>query len=286
MIYGFPKLEQLLYFIRERHHIWKRRFHLKQDGPPWTKDPILLVYKFTNVYRELDRVTLWINAHWRTPYKNEKHLWFAMVVARLVNNTDTLAELSLPGRWNRAQFLKVMARRKAEGLKRFGGAYIVSTGGRAMDKSEYLADYVLDPMWENRAMLCPVRHESLANYHRMLMKFDGMGSFMAAQIVADMKYVQPLKNAKDFWTFASSGPGSRKGMSYVTGISPSTKWREHEWREALSELHALVNPYIARWRFPRLHAQDLQNCLCEFSKYSRTGAGTGRPKAKFIPYGG
>lgn len=285
MIYAFPKLEKFLYFVKERHQIYQRRFVLGLDGP-WTKDPILLKYKFTNVYRELDRVTLWINKFWRTPYKHDKDLWFAMVVARLINNPDTLSQLSLPGRWNREQFLKVMARRKAEGLKRFGGAYIVSTGGRAMDKSKYLADYVLDPMWDERETLRPQSGETLDNYHKTLKQYDGMGSFMAAQIVADMKYVQPLRSAKDFWTWASSGPGSRKGMSYVTGLSPKTKWKEHEWRAALSELKILVDPYIEQWKFPKLHAQDLQNCLCEFSKYSRTAAGTGRPKTKFTPYGG
>jgi hypothetical protein len=34
-------------------------------------------------------------------------------------------------------------------------------------------------------------------------------------------------------------------------------------------------------RMPQLHAQDLQNCLCEFDKYERVRLGEGRPKAKY-----
>ena len=42
----------------ERQMIWKRRF-LDQKPRPWTDDPILRDYKFTNVYRELDRNSQW-----------------------------------------------------------------------------------------------------------------------------------------------------------------------------------------------------------------------------------
>jgi len=283
MTYAFPRLKRLLTFIYERHAIYQRRFEQKLPAP-WTHDEILRTYKFTNVYRELDRVTLWIAEHWRSPFKDEKDLWFAMVIARLVNHPDTLDEIKSPYHWNAAQFCRIMARRRDAGLQRFGGAYIISTGGLSMDKAEYLAHHVLDPLWAARDLVRPRAGDTLQAFHGRLMSFDGMGSFMAAQVVADMKYVAPLRQAKDFWTFASSGPGSRRGMSYTCGFTPNTKWREHEWRDALNDLYAYVTPHIVEWKFPELHAQDLQNCLCEFSKYMRTDAGTGRPKAKFTPH--
>lgn len=42
----------------ERQMIWKRRF-IDHQPRPWTEDPILRDYKFTNVYRELDRNSQW-----------------------------------------------------------------------------------------------------------------------------------------------------------------------------------------------------------------------------------
>lgn len=285
MIYAFPKIDQFLYFVKERHAIWTRR-NVRHQREPWTRDEILRAYKFTNVYRELDRVTVWIGQHWREPNKKRKDLWFAMVIARLINHPEILAELGFPKRWDKRHFLDVMHRRKREGLQCFGGAYIVSTGGRAMEKADYLAKFVLDPLWDGRGSIRPRDGDTLAQFHSRLMQYDGMGSFMAAQIVADMKYTPVLKKAKDWMTFASSGPGSRRGMNYVMGLSRKNRWREHEWRDALAELHALVQPHFEHWNYPRIHAQDLQNCLCEFSKYSRTVAGTGRPKTKFKPYEG
>lgn len=282
-IYAFKHLDKFAAFVIERHNIWRRRAS-GQKGP-WTRDEILLKYRFCNVYRELDRTTKWITDNWRTPHENDPHLWFAMVVARLVNHPETLAQISLPGRWNKAQFLKIMLGRKERGEKVFGSAYIVSTNGVERNKADYLADEVLDPMWEQREKLKPKQGDRLQDFFSRLMTFQGMGSFMAAQVVADIKYVYPLSEARDWWTFASSGPGSRRGMSYLLGYDPRTQWKEHEWKEALMELSMIMNPIVEAAKLPRLHNQDLQNCLCEFSKYRRTQLGTGRPKQKFVPYG-
>jgi hypothetical protein len=45
--------------------------------------------------------------------------------------------------------------------------------------------------------------------------FDGLGSFIAAQVVADLKYIEPLNKRFDWQTFAASGPGSRRGLNRV-----------------------------------------------------------------------
>ena len=282
MIYGFKHFDAFMAFVVERHRIYERR--ARGQERPWTKDPILQQYKFTNVYRELDRVTVWIKEHWREPHKDNEHLWFAMVVARLINNPDTLAELSLPGKWNGSQFLRVMARRRREGKKMFGGAYIISTNGISQDKSVYLADSVFGPLWEARKMVAPREKDSLFQFAARLRIYQGMGSFIAAQVVADMKYTPTLINASDWWTFALSGPGSRRGMSYLMGMDPRTKWQEHEWKDALDELSVLVKDRTDHAKMPRLHNQDLQNGLCEWSKFRRTQLGTGRPKQRFVPF--
>lgn len=278
----FPRFDPFIAFVIERHRIYQRR---ASGAPsPWTKDPILAQYRFCNVYRELDRVTEWITKNWREPFQEHDDLWFAMVVARLINHPPTLAELSQPGRWNRSQFLRVMHGRRDRGEKAFGSAYIVSTNGESMDKAIYLAEYVLDPMWEQRKFYRPRKLDSLKSYHERLMQAQGMGSFMAAQVVADIKYVEPLRGVKDWWTFAASGPGSRRGMSYLMNMDPRTHWKEDEWRALLKELMALVHPCTAELKMPRIHGQDLQNCLCEYSKYRRTQLGTGKPKQLFTPH--
>lgn len=270
-------------FIIERHQIYGRRLAGKR--PPWTKDKILQTYRFCNVYRELDRVTEWIRDHWREPHADYKHLWFAMVVARLINHPPTLAKLALPGRWNKLHFLNVMSSLKEKKKKAFGSAYIVSTNGRAMDKAEYLAEHVLDPLWAERKDLIPHRGDTLAEYHACLSRFNGLGSFMAAQVVADLKYVQPLKSAADWWTFAASGPGSRRGLNRILGASVKASRTEKDWRIHLYRLHKKIRPIINKAGMDPLHFQDLQNCLCEFDKYERTRLLEGRPRQLFTPVG-
>lgn len=273
------RVDDLMAFILERHKIWK----LKEAGKskPWTQDPILQSYRFCNVYRELDTVTIWIAENWRAKHANDPHLWFAMCVARLINWPDTLGALGYPVPWRPAKFEDALHRRQQAEQKAFGGAYIVSTNGRAMDKAEYLARHVLNPLWEARKAIAPKRGEPLAHFHARLMQFDGMGSFMAAQVVADLKYVEPLRSAPDWDTWAASGPGSRRGLNRVFGRPTDAPWRGDDWLGSLTELHLAVGRRIAKARMPPLHAQDLQNCLCEFDKYERTRLGEGRPRATY-----
>ena len=45
-------------YINERHAIYLKRFI--GEPFPWTDDEILQTYSFCNVYRELDKVMVWI----------------------------------------------------------------------------------------------------------------------------------------------------------------------------------------------------------------------------------
>jgi hypothetical protein len=272
--------KELFAFIKERHAIYQRRVAGKPK--PWTKDPILQQYRFCNVYRELDTVTQWIAQNWRAPHQDDPNLWFAMVIARLVNWPETLAimECPRPRKW-RDQFTGTIHQRQQAGQKAFSSAYIVSTNGRTMDKAEYLEQYVLSPLWDARNKLQPVEGESLHQYWSKLRAFNGMGSFMAAQVVADLKYVHPLQEAVDWWTWAAPGPGSKRGLNRVYGYAPDDSWTDANWHEGLMDLKVQIDPLVAKAGMPLVHAQDLQNCLCEFDKYERVRLGEGRPRSLY-----
>jgi alpha-glutamyl/putrescinyl thymine pyrophosphorylase clade 1 len=57
------KIKQLFDFILEREAIRCRR--AAGEAPPWTNNPILSTWSFTNVRREDDRVTRWVATNWR-----------------------------------------------------------------------------------------------------------------------------------------------------------------------------------------------------------------------------
>lgn len=273
------QVEALFAFMFERYLIYRKR--QAGEPKPWTADPILQRYKFTNVYREHDTVSKWISVNWRGPNQDDPDLWFAMTVARLINWPDTLQELGYPSGWDESYFISTIERRQRRGEKTFGGAYIVSTNGNKMQKAPYLGMRVLTPLWEAREKLRPTKKSTLDSTHAALMAFDGLGSFLAAQVVADLKYVKPLWDAPDWWTWAASGPGSRRGLNRVLGRPVNNPWREQDWRVKLLELHAAIDPYVRGAGMPDIHAQDLQNVLCESDKYQRTLLGEGRPRATY-----
>jgi hypothetical protein len=281
---------ELFDFVRERHQVYLR----KEAGAPkpWTSDPILQVWRFCNVYRELDTVTKWIAENWREPYRDHPYLYFAMDVARLVNRAETLAELGFPIPWDPAHFVRVLEGRQRRGEKVFTGAYMIHADRHFQgSKAAYLAAEVLTPLWEDRSTLRralggtnKARHYrtvTLAEAHRALTAYRDMGGFIAAQVLADLKYVEPLLNAPDWWTWAASGPGSRRGLNRVLGRPTNAKWAEPEWLQSLQALHREINPLVEAARMPKMHAQDLQNCLCEADKWWRVRLGEGKPKARY-----
>lgn len=277
-----PHLPALIAYVAERWSIQQRRE--SSLPPPWTDDPILRTYRFCCVQREDDRVTRWIAANWREPHAADPDVWFAMVVARLTNSISTMEELGWPLPWNRDRFVDVLRARRERGEAAFGSAYMITTSSYPGEKVVHLADLVLGPLWHNREIARPRAGDTLTSYHATIGQFFGLSSFMAAQVVADAKYVAPLSDARDWHTFAASGPGSRRGLNRVLGRAVDAHWREDDWRLALGRLREALLPRLAERGLPELHAQDVQNVLCELDKYLRAKNGEGRPKQRFRPH--
>jgi hypothetical protein len=106
----------------------------------------------------------------------------------------------------------------------------------------------------------------------------GLGSFMGAQLVADLKYLPFMKEVEDWWTWASSGPGSQRGLNAIVGRDMNIKWNEKEWWKQLQVLREAENKQLTPLGLGPFHAQDTQNHCCEFSKYEKVRLGIGRPR--------
>jgi 5-hmdU DNA kinase, helical domain len=268
-------------FILARHRVYVRRQAGKSQ--PWSSDPILQRFKFCNVFREDDRVTRWLATEWRGPHENDKHLWFAFVVARrCVNWPDTLADLGYPVPWDEQHFLDVLERRRRAGKQVFNSEpYKLIISGQSGNLGELQAKFLLNLLWQDRHQLRPHSGDTLRRLHTRLAAIPFMGGFHAAQVVADLKYVGRLRKARDWWEFAASGPGSRRGLNRVLRREVYDPWQESEWIKHLNVLREAISPALEQAGLPRMHAQDTQNCLCEFDKYERIReGGKGR---KFTP---
>jgi hypothetical protein len=230
------------------------------------------------VRREDDKVTRWILDKWVYPHAADPDLWFGCVIARFVNWPDTLAELGFPVPWDQKHFLDVMAAREARGDKCYGSAYTIRADntGRCNgpgSKPRYQVEQVFNPLWRDRERMRPMSGETLEHYHGRLSERHGMGGgshgqrgFMGGQVISDLKYVEPLRSARDWMTFAVSGPGSRPGLNRVLGDPVDKPWSESVWREGFDILREAIQPDLEKLGLGDLDAQSLQSCLCELDK--------------------
>jgi hypothetical protein len=154
--------------------------------------------------------------------------------------------------------------RRESGEKVFTSVYTISTCGKKMDKIDYVLNHVISQVQKCEDGFLT---GSLFEMFQSLTQVDGLGSFLAGQVIADMKNTKghPLSEAEDWWTWSTHGPGSLRGLSWYfhnqpTGITAS------QYESALKECRKEVDPLIPEY-VPRISNQDFQNCLCEFSKY-------------------
>lgn len=269
----------LFHWITEREKC--REGNEAQLPKPWSSDPILQNYRFCNVRREDDKVTKWIKDNWRDKYPNHPNMVLAMVVARTVNWPDTLNDIKFPN-WPRGSCRTwfedartAMKIRRTVGRKVWTGAYLVSTNGHSMDKVDYIIDRVWLPIYER----CRNPHlgESLGSYHLELTKYDGMGSFMAAQVIADLKHTSFLNTAPDWHTWSAVGPGSRRGINRYQGHKLEAAISTTTYYQAIVGLQYAIRQNTGL----DLHAQDVQNCMCEYDKYCRVKLNEGYPRSLY-----
>lgn len=264
---------ELSYWVMERENI---RIKKETGRPkPWTRDPILRDYKFCNVRREDDRVTKWIHENWLLPYKSSPKVAFAMCVARHFNWPDTLAEIGFPDVWEPARLKERLKHlRNREGKKIYTGAYMVSTCGRAMDKLDYSFDVVLTPLHDHLA--APVQGQTLESYWEELQKHSSFSSFMAGQVVADLKFIAPLLFASDWDLFAPLGPGSIRGLNRYFGRPINAPVKQAQGTNELKEIQAMLRTMTGN----SIALHNVQNCMCEFDKYLRLKEG-GKVRSKY-----
>jgi len=280
--------ELLLFWIQERNQI-----RLQKElglAKPWSEDVVFQNTYFCNVRREDDRVTKFVRGFY-SPYVGSPFLEYNIILARFLNWPPTLSSIGFLKSHSPISLEESLARLAKKG-KVWGGAYVITTHGIPMGKAAYLCHNVLggvagamqsqgEPFfaWGNPgvAPLCSTAYKALQ-------RFEGLGSFLAAQVVADLKNTvgHPLYTASDRDTFVAHGPGSIRGLSWFwdsATITPSNFYRyfdamrlyvDENWNETL------MGPSICN--------QDLQNCLCEFDKYMRVSNGTGRSKRNYPGY--
>lgn len=286
----------LRYWLNERHSIHLAR--QREEPWPWTKDEILQRYKFTNVFRELDRVTVWLRERWREPYADHPNLWFAMCVARQINHPPTLEELErlvFAKKWNPERAAAIMDARRDRGEQVYTGAYMIraesdpSKEWYSWTKQEYMAHIVLGRVWDARkqfaALFANGRQPSLQEVNDWLCTFHGWGGFMAYEVVTDLRHTHYLQKAPDIMTWGNPGPGAKRGLNRLYGRELTHSQPVNVFIEEMVELMGQLryDRKLMAEIATKLEVRDVEHSLCEFDKYVRVKNGEGRPRAMYSP---
>jgi hypothetical protein len=283
-------LPGLLYFIREREAI---RLARENGHPaPWTADPVLARYRFTNVRRRDDRVSRWVIERIIRPNEHRADLWFILLITRLVNWPPTLQRLIEDGvlfrpalEFEPEEFSASIERFKAAGRKAYSGAYMVyptkmDPGGV---KSLAIARHIIAPAlnlsdWVGAVL--EAHPPSIAEFVARLSCSFGISTFMAGQVAADLTYCPQMASAADLRRYAPIGPGSSRGLNYLLNRAPHAGWNQASFNAELIKVRVAVARELG---IDDLTLHDVQNCMCEYSKYCRTVRGEGSPKTMYRP---
>lgn len=293
-----PAYDTYWKFAAERQRVFFRR--LEGAKPPWTSDPIIREYKFTNAYRASDRVSQYLIRH--VIYRDDlprdpAEVVFRTLLFKLFNRIDTwqLLEKSFGpvtyADYSYKRFDQTLTRAMGRGEKIYSAAYIMpSAGSLGHDRKHRNHLALIERMMADDLPARLRNARTMQKAFDLLRAYPTIGDFLAYQYVTDLNYA----TVTDFteMEFVVPGPGAvdgiRKCFKDTAGMPDAEVIKFMADRQEV-EFERLGIEFRTLWG-RRLQLIDCQNLFCEVSKYARvhhpdvTGAsGRTRIKQKFRP---
>lgn len=260
-MYDTETLQVYRKMVVERHLIWERR-QAGEPGP-WTTDPILSNLKMTNMFRMLDPGSQFV---FDLDTDDPVDVIARLILYRITNLPETWYAMSqalggFPNAEDMTEDLtKILREYRGVGNQIFSGAYIImpEPGLRGGDKLVGVVKLV------RRFLDGPLLSVFLGattedTRYQALRGTAGLGDFLSMQVLADWQYLQ--EDLPDL-SFVVAGPGAKRGARL---LHPSLS-AEDVIRKLTMEWTS--NP-VVHVNGRSLTPMDVQNTLCEFSKYAR-----------------
>ena len=279
-----------VHYLSERHLIYER----KEAGlpQPWTSDPILSKFKFTNVLRSRDHTTRWLVKNWYVPNRHQSPEVQALncAIARYFGRVEFLEALGYQTSWEPQKIVELAKERFRKKLPVFTGAYIITNQGMTDPKEEVVVNCFLSPYRYQLTRLTEIaqRTQSWQAVAEGMAGMPGMGPFMTKEILLDWQLTPLLENAHDKLTWTPAGPGAIRGLNRLHGRAINAGMTQAKALSEMKELLAkLAQEDLLPLTFPRVGVDfgvtDVQFCLCELDKYLRVKNGEGRPRSTYKP---
>ena len=286
-------------FAAERQAIFFRR--ARGETQPWTDDPVLATYKFTNAYRAADRVSQFLIR--QVIYREDlpgtpREVFFRILLFKLFNKIETwelLVQAFGPITFEDYRFAHydvVLKSALRDGQRLYSAAYIMPPGSQAFGRSAKHQNnlLLLERMIKERLPERLGQTRTMQDGFEQLRTYPTIGDFLAYQFITDINYSE-LTDFSEM-DFVVPGPGARDGLRkcFVDpgGLNdPELIRRMADLQEY--EFERLGLNFQSLWG-RRLQLIDCQNLFCEVDKYARVvhpqvigRTGRTRIKQKFVP---
>lgn len=244
------KLKLFFYTMYERQQIWYKRFILNLPQDKWTDNKYYIKYRFTNVYRELDRASQFLIKNiilnkdvWKK-YNNDKdnyiNLIWKILFFRIINNPRLFTSADVIDDYNNYDADKFYKYLKENFINNnvpimhcafnqyFKHDVITENGNAHFDNmGEYFAKFVLPRLHNHIINIYNIMQDSLNNNTMTAENFiiymsnniDCCGKFIAHEFFQDLCYIEQYTGLKlmsyDANSATNAGPGSTKGCKYI-----------------------------------------------------------------------
>jgi len=287
-------------FAARRQEVYFAR--LRGQDAPWSVDPIISSFRFTNAYRAADRVSQYLIRHviYNTDYSNRtEDVLFRILLFKIFNRIETwelLIRTCGPpelASYSFEKYDKVLSRALEAGERIYSAAYIMPSphvyGHRRKHRNHLLLlQYMMDDGLTGRLG----RARTMGDGYTILRAYPSLGNFLAYQFVIDINYSELTNFCEN--DFVVPGPGAvdgmRKAFRNATVIDGATVIQLTT--ECQDEQFARLGIRFLDLFGRRLSYIDCQNLYCEVSKYSRVAypeypgaSGRTRIKQRFRQHG-
>jgi hypothetical protein len=284
-----------LEFVAERHRVWERR--QLGDSQPWTNDLVLRTRKFTNVFRILDPGTQFIMTDLLEDDPSDGNLLLRLFLYRHTGRVEVWRHLREKlGHYPRLyrndlrDTLAIWKEYRGDAHVRtrnsnpksanrttqtdfkksiFTGAYLVfpQSATPGTDKLDSIIQLTYRLFLDGTVPYDFLMADTQAERFASLRRNKGVADFMSMQILTDWGYTPNCGEDRED-EFVVPGPGARKGAAALDAKADASSVLE--W--AVSAVRSW--PESPRLRTPGTQLRmpsymDVQNTLCEFSKYVR-----------------
>lgn len=255
----------------------QRVYHARLAGElaPWTDDPIVSQYRFTNAYRAADRVSQDLIRVIYSGSQDADDLLFRVLLFRFFNKPETWQTLEEARGgityedFDPEAYGDTLDRVLANGDRVYSAAYILPPPpfGHARKHRNHLA--LIETMM-NTGLTDSIRQANkLETVFQLLASYPSLGPFLAFQLTIDLNYSTLIDFDED--DFIVAGPGAMSGLTKcfpdARGIPAADliRWMVDTQEEQLAHYGVDFQDLFGR----RLKLIDCQNLFCETDKYAR-----------------